>query len=496
MVSRIVLFFMLVAPAAAQLQRVVIIDEVQGAGLGAAQVPWSAGGTYPLCQAVSAGGSDYLAVGSCPGVTPGTNIKCWYPVPNNQPPTQLDCGVYTAASMQDSGVSATVVMGAGIYTSNIGLVFPTVAQAGWPTVNMYGMGRNQTMVTLATNNGDGFPFLYLPKTQVPYAFASFIWQGFTVNAGWNAPGAVGIYGAQQYTLRDMILANAADGSDHEIEFGDINDTQHGWTFEPELDNVDLGTFKGFGGGAVIQTMVANGVPSFNVILGGVGYSAANTKAVLAGHCGNPGVTTPVLDNGVVIGVTSTATNCPTPLYTIIYSGPNVAYGYKFSNTSDSKMISSLTNGGVGWVAGMFISDVSSQMDIWKYHPESVMIGVQVYGGAALYSMQCDTVFQYCAEIGGGSVVDFFAPVFEWNNPNMTASRDFLFDIPKGIPGYSEPQAVNIYGERCGNQAVQPGYAHLESALGIIDNALGKASAPMPSYVHETDMLRCNLFGKH
>lgn len=474
--------------------RMVYVDQVNGAGIGLPQVPWGAGITYPVCRAVSFNGN-FLAVQSCQGVQPGTNPGCWFPVPNPATPLQLDCGFYMAASEVGPGVGATLVMGSGTYLSNLGLVEPTVAQAGWPVVNLYGQGRSQTSIKLNNNNGDNLPFLLQPKSLNPYAFASFTWQGFTVDANWNAPAAVGVYGAQQYVLRDMILADAIDGSDHEIEFGDQADTQHGWTYEPVIENVDLGTFKGFGTGAVIDTKVTNGVPAFTVIQGGQGYVALDTKAVLANPgCKVPGITSVALTNGSVSGVSSTATGCPANLFTILYGGPNITYGYKFSNTSDSKSILALTNGGVGWIAGMYLSNVTSQMEITKYHAESVMIGAQDYGGAAFYSPQFDTVFQYGFDIEGGGVTDIFAPVFEWNNPNMTGSRDYYFGEANGLPGWTAPQAINIYGERCGNAAVQPGYAHFDSSAGVIDPMLNQVSAAMPSFVHLHDPLPCNHIG--
>jgi hypothetical protein len=486
---------------ASPINNVVYADGVNGAGIGVAQTAWSSATAYPQCTAVSFSGGNYLGVAASSNVTPSTNQATWYPVPNAATPTQLDCAFYLAASQVGGGAGSALRLGPGTYLSNIGLVEPTVTVPGWPIVNIYGHGRAVTTIKLNTNNGDGFPFLYLPKTSVNYAFASFNWEGFTVDANYNSTGAVGIYGAQQYMLKDLIVADAADGSDHEIEFGDSTDTLHGWTFEPDLENIDLGTFKGFGTGAIIASTVASGVPSFTVTAGGSGYTSADTKAVLAGTsdfgrpCSSMGTTTATIVSGVITGISSTATGCVAPLYTIVYSGPNINYGYKFSNTSDSKFISGMTNGGVGWIAGMYLSNITSQMEIYKYHPESVMTGVQNYGGAALYSLQCDTVFQYCLDVEGAGVTDVIAPVFEWNNPNMTASRDYYFGLVSGTPGFSGPQAVNIYGERCGNQAQQPGYAHFDSAAGVIDGSVGSDAASMPVYVHATHPLYCNELGQ-
>ena len=460
------------------------VDGFSGGGIGVAQTVWSSG-TYPLCSAVSHSGADYLSAGVTTGVTPGTNSQVWYPVTNPSAPTALDCAFYVSAAslvsgtgtVANGGVGATVQMGtAGTYCTNIGLTEPTVSSPGQPVVNSCGPGRSQATVKQCTAKTDGLATLYQPPTLTPYAFASFNWQGFSVDANYIAPAAVNVYGAQQFTMKDMILADATDGSDHEVEFGNAADTAHGWTFEPYLDNVDLGTFRGFGTGAIISTTVSGGVPSFTVTAGGSNYDSATTQVILAGTsdfgrpCSSPGTTTATISAGAITGITSSATGCVSPVYTIVYGGADVSYGYKFSNVTDAKQISDLTNGGVGWIAGMYIADTDTALKIYNYHPESVLQGALILGSADFYSSQCDTIFQYCFNIQGGGTVNLHSPFFEWNNPNMTGSRDYLFlNQGGGIPGYSQPQAVNIENETCGNFPQQPGYAHFDSTAGVIDS---------------------------
>jgi hypothetical protein len=482
------------------INNVVYVDGVNGAGIGVGQSAWSSSTAYPQCTAVSYSGGNYLGVAASTNVTPGTNSAIWYAVPNGATPTQLDCAFYTAASKVGAGAGAAMRLGPGTYLSNIGLVEPTVTAPGSPIVNIYGQGRAVTTIKLNTNNGDGFPFLYLPKTSVNYAFASFNWEDFTVDANYNSTGAVGIYGAQQYTLKDMTVADAADGSDHEIEFGDATDTLHGWTFEPDIENVDLGTFRGFGTGAYASATVTGGVPSFTIVNGGSGYSSADTQVILGGTsdfgraCSNAGTTTATINgSGVVTAITSTATGCVAPLYPIIYGGPNINYGYKFSNTTDAKKITNMTNGGVGWIAGMYIADTDTALKIYNYHPEAVLQGALILGSADFYSSQCDTVFQYCFNIQGAGTVNFHSPFFEWNNPNMTGSRDYLFlNQGSGVPGFNQPQAVNIENETCGNFPEQAGYYHFDSTAGSIDD--GGSGATLPAYVHAVHPQYCNQIG--
>ncbi len=193
------------------------------------------------------------------------------------------------------------------------------------------------------------------------------------------------------------MLNGADFNDHYIEWGDANSTPLGWVFEANVENVDLNSTHGSGSGALISTTVAGGVPSFTVTAGGSGYNGtgSDTRAVLIGTsnfgrpCSSMGTTSVTVAGGVVTGVSSTATGCVAPLYTVINGAQNINYGYKFSNASDSKSISRMTNGGIGIIAGMYLSNVTSQMMVEKYHPESTMRGVQNAGSNTFISLECD-----------------------------------------------------------------------------------------------------------
>jgi hypothetical protein len=120
--------------------------------------------------------------------------------------------------------------------------------------------------------------------------------------------------------------------------------------------------------------------------------------------------------------------------------------------------------------------------------------LQNYGASTFTNLQCDTVFQYCVDVEGAGTQNYYAPATEWNNSNMTGSRDWYFGLTTGVPGYSEPQAVNISGEWCGSVANQPGYAHFDSGAGVIDSSVGSDGAVLPSYVHDMNAVYCNQLG--
>ena len=485
---------------ASPVNNVIFVSGVNGAGIGVASSAWSSATAYPVCRAVSYSGGNYLAAAASTNVTPGTNSATWYPVPNAATPTQLDCAFYLAAAQVVNHAGAAIQLGAGTYLSNIGLLEPTVSRAGDPIVNIYGQGRGVTVLQLAANNGDGLPFLDLPDTSTAYAFASFVWRDFTIDANFNAPAVIGVYGAQQFVMKNLLAVNAIDFSDHYIEWGDGANTQMGWVFEANIENVDVDSYHGSGSGAVITTTVSGGVPTFTVTAGGSGYNAtgSDTRAILIGTsnfgrpCSSMGTTSVTVSGGVVTGVSSTATGCVAPLYTVIDGAQNINYGYKFSNASDSKSISRMTNGGIGIVAGMYLSNITSQMMVEKYHPESTMRGVQNAGSNTFLSLQCDTILQYCFDNeASGGITNVIAPVFEWNNSNMTGSRDYYFSALSGTPNLNVPVAFNIFGEACGNAAAQTGYAHFDSSAGVIDANVGSDSGALPAYVHDTSPVYCN-----
>ena len=473
-------------------------------GIGVAQTAWSAG-SYRQCTAVSYSGSNYLSTTYLTSATPGTTSSQWYPVPNANTPTALDCAFYTAAASIITGTGtvtngnpATIILGSGTYGTNIGLLEPTVSTPGNPVVNILGQGSSNSIIVQTASISNAT--LKQPMTLTSYAFATFQWRGFEINSNLNAPAVMETYGAQGFIQDDLFLEDAAEGSDHYVEWGNSSDTPHGWDFEPDIEHVNLTRGYGVGSGAYGACTVSGGVPTCTVTNGGANYTSGDTQVILAGTsdfgrpCSSIGTTTATIASGVVTAITTSATGCVAPVYPIIYGGVDINYGFKFSNVSDRGRISSLTNGGIGWIAGMYISNAVNAITIDNYHPESTLRGVQNYGGVTFNSLQCDTIFQYCFDQeGGGAVVNVNNPFFEWNNVNMTASRDYYFSPINGVPGYSAPGAFNITGEMCGGQAQQPGYAHFDTSSGVVDSSVGSDTGFLPAWVNDANPQYCNNF---
>lgn len=473
------------------------------AGIGVAQSAWSSATNYPQCSAVSYSGSNYLSVVPFTTANPGTASNTWYPVPDAATPTGAYCAFYTAAASIISGTgtvtnggAASLIFGVGTYAVNGSLFEPTVSRAGNPVVNIFGQGKANTIIQLQTSASN--PVIEQQPSLTAYAFASFVWSGFTVDANFDAPAVVGIYGAQQFTQSDLLLENAAPGSDHYIEWGNASDHTHSWVFEPDIERVNLNRTVGSGTGAVATAAVSGGTLTFTIVSGGSGYTSANTNVILGGTsdfgraCSSLGTTTATFTGTAISGITSSATGCVAPVYPIIFSGTQIAYGYKFSDVSDRGKIEGLTDGGVGATAGMYIASNVNAITVSNFHPISTLKGVENHGGATFNSLQCDTMYQYCFDNeAGAGTVNLNFPFYEWSTQLLPGSRDIYLAAVSGIPGYSEPAAFNVTGEACGNAATFAGYAHFDSSTGVIDATTGSDSSTLPVYVNDLNPQYCN-----
>jgi len=475
----------------------IYVAGVNGAGIGVAQSAWSSATAYPQCSAVSYSSGSYLAVAANTNVTPGTNSSIWYPVQDANTPTQGDCAFYIAASQVNGSTGASLYLPPGTTLTNIGWLEPTVTAPGNPIVNIFGAGKNSSTLQLnASLLGLGVAPLQLPNTGVAYGFASFVWSDFAINANFLANAVVNVYGAQQFQLKNLLLLNAADGSDHYVEFGHPATANHtfAWTYEADLENIDLNTYHGGGTGAQITVSVTGGVPTFTVVNGGTEYTQAYTKLILSGAganadvpCGSRGTDSITVTGGVITAITSTASGCASPLYASVYGGQNVSYGVRFNDCSDSKLISSITDGGIGSIAGFYMAGASSELTTYKLHPIDTMTGVLDEGNNNFFATQMDSVFRYGFDFEGATNVEnVYGTLFEWNNQNYLGSSDYHFGTITNSPTNS-PYAINIFGDTCGGAATFNGYNHLLSTAGSVDNG----TAPLPSFVHLRETNYCN-----
>jgi hypothetical protein len=466
-------------------------------GVGVAQTAYSGTAGYYQCSAVSYGGNNYLSVGYyTQGTAPGTSSAIWYPVPNSNTPTALDCAFYTAAaSIVQSGTGtittnsqgSTLQLGIGTYHTCIGLMEPTVTTPGWWTVSIKGsaIGPSKIYQSCTTSN----PTLEQPPSTQSYDLARLLWENFTVDAHENAPAVVGLYGAQQSIVKNLDLYNAALGGDHYIEIGGSGNTA--WVYELDMENIQLGATYGGCNGATFSTTVTSGVPAVTVTDGGTGCNVNwPPTPVLIQPGGNfcSGANTLTYSGGVITGWTTTATGCNSGTTASVFSGPNVSYGFKFTNMSDSHFIQSLICDGIGSVDCVYISPVTSFNTFYKLHPIASMDGIQNNGRNDFFSTQLDSVFRRGFDFEDGySTINIYGSMFEWSNPTgENGAGDYFFSSNYNPPTNS-PYAINIYGDMCGSSPTFLNYYHFSNAGAVVDSS----SAGLPSTVHVHETNYCN-----
>jgi hypothetical protein len=468
-------------------------------GVGVAQTAYSGTTGYYQCSAVSYSGNNYLSVGYYTlGTAPGTSSAIWYPVPNANTPTALDCAFYTAAAGIITGTGtitgnsqgSTLQLGIGTYNSCIGLMEPTVTTPGWWTVSIKGsaIGPSKIYQNCSISN----PVLEQPPSTANYDLARFLWENFTVDAHENAPAVVGLYGSQQSTVRNLDLYNAALGNDHYMEIGAAGN--EGWVYELEMHNIQLGATYGGCNGATFSTAVTSGVPTVTVTNGGSGCNVnwpPTPVLIQPGGTFCSGTNTLTYSSGAITGWTTTASSCNSATTASVYSGPNVSYGFKFTNMSDSHDIDSLVCGGIGSVDCIYISNVTSFNTFYKMHPIGTMDGIQNNGRNDFFATQMDSVFRRGFDFESGfGTVNVYGSLFEWANPSQeNGAGDYYFGATSNPPT-NAPYSINIFGDMCGSSPAFTNYYHFSSSGSVVDTT----SAGMPSTVHVHETNYCNQTG--
>lgn len=484
----------------------IAVDAVQGAGIGAASVPWVTGTTYPLCQIVSNSGN-YIAVTTANGATtPGTNPHIWYPIPNASRPTQFDCAAYMAISQTTSTVAPTIQLGAGVYNSCIGVNYPTVSAPGLPLPAIKGVGKkisgiNQTCTLLAGGGGDGLAIINVPPATTNSFLPNVDFEDFYIDAQ-NLAVPFDLHACQQSRVHHIEIRDPADNQDHAMEVGTVGGGQKGWCYELDMQDVtwvyNPSVYPmGHGNGAFSATVtVTGGVPAITINNGGLNYDANHLqiRLVKAGGleaCTSIGTNTPTVNgSGTITAIASTASGCASTGNTFVQVYPqlNVDYAITFSNMSDSNFIAGLVPGGIGKKCGINISNVTSFNKFYNLHPIATFNGVCNQGTNEFYSTQLDTIYNWgIDEEGQGDQVNFYNPKYEWAASGLEGASDFHLGKATSNP-INAPASVNIYTEECGNVPSQDGYAHFVMPLGPVDNT----SNVIPNFFHVHEPQYCNL----
>lgn len=465
---------------------------VNGAGIGVAQSAWSSSTNYPQCSAVSRSGNNYLAVASSTNVTPGTNTTYWWQVPNANTPTAADCAFYIAAA-QVNGITGgqQLILPPGNTNTCIGFMEPTVTTPGNPVVAILGAGKHVSTITQTCSISNAV--LTQPDSGTNFAFAGIDWEGFTVNANWNAPADMNVYGAQQFKIKHVQLLNPADGSDHYIEFGHVAPItslhQKSWVYEPHIDDLDTGNYHGPGSGASITAAVSGGVPTLTVVSGGSSFNSTYSQLILSGTganadipCTSRGTDTINVTSGAITSISTTATGCTSPLYASVFGGNQVKYCIKFNDASDSKDIMAMTPSECN--TGVYLSNISSQLDLTKTHPIATYIGIEDLANNNFYATQMDTIYRYGFDFEGATNTEnLYGTKFEYS-ASIPGVADYHFGTVTGSPA-TAPYQITIFGDACGNApATTNGYYHF-----LASNGGGNSFIPL--FVHPYETISCD-----
>lgn len=480
-------------------------DAITGAGVGATPVAWVSNTTYGLGQSVSFSGGNYVAVSANNGTTtPGTNRGVWYPVPNGSRSTQYDTAFYVAQSIVNTTTGSALQIGKGVYNSCIGMTYPTVTSAGLPGVNIHGAGKkvsiiSQTCTLLSGSGGDGLAMLNVPPATSASLLPTLEFTDFTLEANAMAPAIFDLHACQHCDVERLYLNDPAPGTDHAFEFGGPSADSSHWVFELTMHDVVISynpnvTGFGHGNSAFASTVsVTGGIPTITVTNGGANYDAGQLtgQLVLIGAlpaCSVPGTLTFTVASGVITGVTSTATGCDNSHTVSLQIYPQIAvnYGFKFTNMTDSRFVGDLNCSGVGAIACVYLSNVSSANAFYKIHPIHTFNGIQVSQNNNFFTTQIDSVYNWGFDFEGlGYMTNVIGTEVEWDQTTYTASSDYHFGTVANTPSNS-PAEITIWGDICLNTPQQVGYGHFVTPSGVVDTG-----ATMPTFVSALFPQYCN-----
>jgi len=373
----------------------------QYTGIGVAQVAYGGSTEYPLCQAVSYSGSNYVAVGhSNIGITPGTNLAIWsVPVPNSGPTTGPDCAFYTAYAYSYSrSVQTSLVFGGQFYNTQ-GMIEPT----GLYSVNLIGQGIFGSFLTYTGTAAT--PVIYRPDGGNNYTYLQI--KNFIIDGGGVASSIMDLGQLNQSVAEEIqgqnIAPSALGSGGHFFEFG----LSPGDSFQMMAKHITTSVPGNRGNSAqIIANLTGSTLSSFTVTNGGSAYPPPSSTAVytvqVRGYQGGTAVHpctvmptwtgVPVtIAAGVLTAIaapTSGGTGCVGPLYVQVYESFPVDYSVIW-NSSDSTMIDSTFYAG-----NLAAVEVLAGDNVFVHlHPSIVPNGVIVNGGSAIFdATELDGIF--------------------------------------------------------------------------------------------------------
>jgi hypothetical protein len=376
--------------------------------------------------------------------------------------TQLDCAAATAdAWIVANHAGAKLVLGSATYNTCSGVLLPSLS-GYFGTLSIQGASQEQTIISqsCAITNA-----VIYHADAINGNLSRLLLRDFRVNANQNAPSCMDIFGVNESKIEN-INCSGANGTDHFMKIGDTPaNGSNGQVYQTPVSNVyitgnPLPIFA-----SVTANIVGDSVTSYTVTNGGSGYGSNNQVYLFGyGYSKNPCQVMPTATATVVGGVVTavspvtTGSNCSGMITVMVSSLPPAAYGIVFGNFTDSTLYDVAT-GGVGTTAAIEVLEGDNVF--YHFHPNGGPVGVSDYGNV-YYGTECDSMYQYCFDIEGGTGI--FGTTFTWNNATA---------YPTSAGYYISPYAYNakiIGSMQCLNN-VPSGYVQFWNQYGPVTSAL-------------------------
>jgi hypothetical protein len=325
------------------------------------------------------------------------------------------------------------------------------------------------------------------------------YQGFNVSANHIDKAACGFYGLSNSTVMDISCGNAAVGSDHEVEFGNLDANSMGQAHNISIFNLKAFDNVGVGRGAILTPEWSGGALAGAIVSSGglSGYSQQYTRARVVGpdllSCTIVPTLTPIVSNlgsaafpplptvnyGFIIGATIInpgSCSRTAHLYILIQDGVPVMYGMKFTNMIMSRAwnLESTASSyyGEAWLRSSVRNSIIGE------HPYTNQT-IQILESGALnnhVNAYFDSPGEYGAAVYGKSG-SFSNSIFSWNSATYPIAVGY--NLGAGVY-----QAWAITNSQCTNSTAN--FTSIETIQGPL-----LATAPAPAGVSLKDIERCD-----
>lgn len=379
------------------------------AGIGVAPIAWNNTlGNEPICQAVTYGGSNYIAVDPTnTGVTPGTAFYVWVgPLPNNAASTPVDCAYYSGEAYKHQQHSNVKVhLGAATYPTN-GLIDFVDGNSFDDQYAVSLMGCGKKCSVLSYTGSASVPVVQRPTGGANFAYIDVT--DMTITGNYAASSILDIDHLNDSIFMHLSLEEVAVGADHSVQIP----ASGGGGFQVFMDDVVVtpnvpaqpnaaAVTANIGGGLITSfTVTASGTPFYaNGAACTGGYKCVvSLLGTQNGTAGQPcstmptGGMVPTFSGGGLVSITAPTgeSGCVGPIDVQVYQTFPVNYGVIW-HASDST-IKDLTIYS-GNLAGL-LTDGGDDVFL-HVHPSVIPNGI-IAGNEnqAWYGTELDTVFNY------------------------------------------------------------------------------------------------------